>query len=69
MDAVKQIKEKKGGGSVNHVNADGWLAGESLSGDTFHVSQTCPPPLAAVNARGAVEFLIDSGATHHLVND
>ena len=64
MDAVKQIKEKKG--SVNHVNADGWLGGESLTGDTFHVSQTYP--LAAAN-RGVVEFLIDSGATHHLVND
>ena len=50
MDAVKQIKEKKGG-SVNHVNADGWLGGESLSGDTFHVSQTyplsSPSPIAA----------------------
>ena len=66
MDAVKRIKEKKGG-SVNHVNADGWLGSESLCGDTFHVSQTYPP-LAAAN-RGAVEFLIDSGATHHLVND
>ena len=67
MDAVKQIKEKKGG-SVNHVNADGWLGSESLSGDTFHVSQTYPPRVAVAN-RGAVEFLIDSGATHHLVND
>ena len=44
MDAVKQIKEKKGGGSVNHVNADGWLGSESLSGDTFHVSQTYRSP-------------------------
>ena len=65
MDTVKQIKEKKG--SVNHVNANGWLAGESLSGDTFRISQA--NPLVAVASPGTVEFLIDSGATHHLVND
>ena len=50
MDAVKQIKEKKGG-SVNHVNADGWLGSESLSGDTFHVSQTYPPLVAVRRSR------------------
>ena len=65
MDAVKQIKEKKGG-LVNHVNTDGWLGSELLSGDTFHVSQTSPP--LAIASPG-VEFLIDSGAMHHLVND
>ena len=69
MDAVKQIKENKGG-LGNHVNADGWLGSESLSGNTFHVSQMCPPSVAVPIAnRGAVEFLIDSGATHHLVNN
>ena len=61
-EAVKQIKDK---GSINHVNASSWLGGgDAFGGETYHVSAVDSPPPA-----NSVQFLIDSGASHHLVSD
>ena len=56
-------RRKNSKGAVNHVNADDWAASNSTSdifGIVHHVSDV---------DYSTQSFLIDSGATHHLVRD
>ena len=58
MEAARQLRDKRG--QVNRVDAQSWTAGENIFGSVNHI-------FAVSNETS--DFLVDSGATHHLVND
>lgn len=60
QQAAKQLMDKKG--SVNHVDADEWTSSGDIFGSIHHVSNS-------PHSTSSYEFLLDSGASHHLVND
>ena len=61
QEAAKKLMEKKG--SVNHVDANDWTAPTDVFGNVNLVSVSSPSPTRSS------EFLVDSGASHHLVQD